>query len=269
MNLRSTTNTTQSNGGMFFYLYDSFVLDQKYESTVSRIESRVIELGINGRVEKLTPLRNLKEILEHGIKQKAHTIVIVGNDSTLLRAINIVAPHDIVLGYIPLNPTSTLSQLLGILDPLEGCDILSRRIIKEVNLIKANQNYFLTAAYIENAIGLRMQCDNQFTLSIKTETTGVTIHNLGDILNGSLDIPLSHASSITVHIKESPMRQGWLKQQVISKPNSCFAVKKIQLQHEETPIPIVLDQETTLKTPLTLVLKPKQQKIIMGKDRRV
>jgi len=45
---------------MFFYLYDAVVLDKKFSGLLERIESRIIELGINGRVERLTPLRNMK-----------------------------------------------------------------------------------------------------------------------------------------------------------------------------------------------------------------
>ena len=47
---------------MYFYFYDTFVSDKKNEQLLGKIENRLIELGINGRTEKLTVLKNMKEL---------------------------------------------------------------------------------------------------------------------------------------------------------------------------------------------------------------
>ena len=62
---------------MYFYFYDTFVSDKKNEQLLGKIENRLIELGINGRTEKLTVLKNMKELIEDAIKKGAHTIVAV------------------------------------------------------------------------------------------------------------------------------------------------------------------------------------------------
>ena len=63
---------------MYHYIYDSFLSDKRYENEISQIEARILGLGINGRVDKLTILKNLKEIVEDGIKKGAETLVVMG-----------------------------------------------------------------------------------------------------------------------------------------------------------------------------------------------
>ncbi len=46
---------------MYFYVFDSYVQDKKYQSDVARIEARLGALGISGRTEKLTILKNIND----------------------------------------------------------------------------------------------------------------------------------------------------------------------------------------------------------------
>lgn len=269
---------------MFFYLYDSFVLDKKHEGALTKVENRVIELGINGRVEKLTPLRNLKDVLEGAIKQEAHTIVIVGDDTTLVRAINVLAHHKVSVGYIPFGNQSSLAKVFGIPDTFEACNILSRRITKLIDLGKANQNYFITAATTTESSGLRIKCDGEFTVSFPNNPMTIGFMNLGDILNkefSSNELCNVTDRRLLLKMSEQPHSGGWLQHSPIkinrSKPAlstpsadiTVLPLSKAELTHVEQPVPIVLDQITTLKTPLTISVKAKQLKMIVGKDRLI
>lgn len=255
---------------MFFYFYDTFVLDKKHEGTLTRVENRIIELGINGRVEKLTPLRNMKSLLEDGIKQDAHTIVVIGDDTTFVRAVNIVAPHDVVLGYIPFAKTSALAELFGIPDTFEACNILSRRIIKQVSLGKANSNYFLTSLVAEKSDELKISCDNQFTVSSRSEPMRFRIHNLGDVFGPTEDKELyTTAAKLHLEIDPLPPRRSLFKKSPTKSVSSTLPVKKAEITHTNDPIPVRLDNETTIKTPVTVTFKPKQLKVVVGKDRQI
>ncbi len=257
---------------MFFYFYDSFVLNNKNEATLTRVESRIIELGINGRVEKLAPLRNMKELLQDGIKRGAHTVVVVGDDATFLRTVNIVAGQDIVLGYIPFGKESALAKVFGIPDTFEACNILSRRIIKELNVGKANKNYFLTSAKLEHTDGLQITCDEQFTVSGRIQPTSCHIHNLGNILSS----PVKEALIDTTNNKlVLDMQPNTKKRSLLGRKNSSSSatggstllVRKAELRHEHEPIAVTLDNATTIKTPVTISVRPKQLKVIVGKER--
>lgn len=241
---------------MFFYLYDSFVLDKSYTNTLNRIESRIIELGINGRVEKLTPLRNMKELLEQGMADDAHTIVAVGNDTTLIRVLNIVASHNVVVGYIPVQTDTPISKLCGIPDAFEACNILSRRIIKTLPLLKVNQNYVLSTLTAKLPTDATIRCNDAFTLKPTTPDTSLTV---------SIE-----SQFCKLELQPQPPAAGWLSfgAKKTLFPTSCSA-HKIVVDCPESSVPVLLDETITIKTPVTIQLKPKALKLIVGKGRLI
>ncbi|MBI2415925.1 MAG: hypothetical protein HYV33_04695 [Candidatus Kerfeldbacteria bacterium] len=254
---------------MFFYVYDAFALEPKHEGGLTRIENRIIELGINGRVEKLTPLRNLKSVIDTGIKSEAHTIVIVGGDETFLRSINIVAAHNIVLGYIPFATTSVCAPLLGISDTIEACNILSRRIVKPFDLAKANQNYFWACATIAHGSAVTIRCNDNFTISSRWPESQIRIDNLGNIFQSQLSrqhISPASRGTVTVDIQASQKNNRWFKKHS-QKDHTEIVVQRVVINHCNQPVAVVLDQVTTIKTPVTITVKPKQLQLIVGKDR--
>lgn len=262
---------------MFFYLYDSFVLEKKHEGTLTRIENRIIELGINGRVEKLTALRNMKELLEDAVKQEAHTIVIVGDDVTFVKAVNILATHKVAIGYVPFGEESVLAKLFGISDTFEACNILSRRITKQVDLAKANQNYFLTAATINQANGLTINCNDEFTVSFPKHNVSIQIENLGDVFGDSFKPGFDVNQVLPAQKKQLvlTMSEQIKRSRLFSSPKvgaqhvTRLPIRKAVFNHEQDPIALQLDGGTIIKTPVTITLKQKQIKIIVGKQRLI
>lgn len=245
---------------MFFYLYDAFVSEPKNESTRSQVEARLIELGINGRVERLSPLKNIKELLRSGVKQEAHTIVVVGDDSTFLRAMNIVAGYDVALGYIPFDSKTGVAKVLGIPDTFAACDILSRRIISTAPLLKVNQNYVFNAVTVESLPSdLQIDCDKNFTVSSSQGHT-LRIANLDDIGDEQADHSL-----VTVELLEPSTGRKRNVEPVVSSLVSATQLKITS----RTGTPVLLDGITQLKTPLTVTRQPNKVKVIVGKHRLI
>ncbi|MFA5995976.1 MAG: hypothetical protein WCW27_02150 [Patescibacteria group bacterium] len=244
---------------MFFYFYDTFVTQNKHAALLNQIESRIIELGINGRVEKLTALRNMKELLESGLKQGAHTVVVLGNDSTMFRTINVLAQHSqIALGYIPFPDPTPLGQWLGITSALDGCNVLSRRITTVTNLAKANQTFFLGTLTLNEARDTKIRCDDKFDVTCHADINSVIISN-------------SHSKSqkLLLEIKPRKIKTAFLSKQNIPQTATKILTNKIIINHLEQPLAVLLDNEITLKTPITITLKPKQLKLIVGKNRLI
>ena len=48
---------------MYYYLYDTFLLDNKYQKTLHRIENRLVDLGIDGTIGRLSILMNIEKWL--------------------------------------------------------------------------------------------------------------------------------------------------------------------------------------------------------------
>ncbi|MFA6475263.1 MAG: hypothetical protein WCV88_03630 [Patescibacteria group bacterium] len=239
---------------MFFYLYDNFVLDKKYTGILDHMEARVIELGINGRVEKLLPLRNMKELIEHGIKQGAHTVVVVGNDHTFLRALQVVAQYDCSMGFLPFGETK-LGAWFGVTDALDGCDTLSRRITKQLPLGKANQIYFLITATAILPINTQLMCNNKWTISTQTEAVACSI-------------TIFDQTHIKLFIKPIGQTGGLFRKAKTYHPTE-LVVERLALEHPGQSLPVTLDGVTVVKTPVIITAKPKAIKVIVGKHRQL
>jgi len=87
---------------MYYYIYDSFLSDKKYRKLLAQIETRLTDLGINGKINRLSFLKNIRDLITDEIKNGQNTIVVLGNDSTINKVINIIADLDVFLGIIPI-----------------------------------------------------------------------------------------------------------------------------------------------------------------------
>ena len=119
---------------MYLYLYDSFLNNKKYSGLLAKIETRLTDLGIGGKIFRLSPLRNVTELMNDEVKSGIKTVVVVGNDKTTSTIINLAAQLSVTLGIIPVGPDNKIAQILGINSPEEACNILAARKIEKVDL---------------------------------------------------------------------------------------------------------------------------------------
>jgi len=256
---------------MFFYLYDIIAGEKKFEDVLIKAENRLIELGINGRIEKLTILRNPKELIEEAIKHDAHTVVAVGDDNTLLKVINLTADHNVVIGYIPLIPDSPLAKIFGISSILDACNILSKRLIKKISLGKANHNYFLASLNIPNSEEAVIECDDKYKIRTREKNCQLAIYNLGNFLEKKDEKEwIFFANKTSLNLLVCPQQQkGFSKffQKKNANNNSIFQIKKIKITTEQTSQPVFLDGQTVIKTPVNVTLKNKKISLIVSKSR--
>jgi len=255
---------------MYYYIYDSFLSDKKYDTILSRIETRLMDLGINGKLEKLTLLKNLKEIIEDAVKKDADTIIAVGNDDTISKIINYLPKLSVVLGIIPIGPKNKIANVLGIPSDEKACDVLSSRIIEKIDLGKVNNNYFLSCLEVPATKELSIECD-QYKITPISENTTVNICNFGNILG-------QVGQSNKIYNPRDGILEAVFSQKSESKgpfsifkknysPNSVFPFKKIKIKCSKECLPIMADGQTTIKTPATVEVMPKKLKIIVGKNR--
>lgn len=250
---------------MYHYIYDSFLSDKRYENEISQIEARILALGINGRVDKLTILKNLKEIVEDGIRKGAETIVVMGDDTTLGKVISYVAPfRKIILGYIPLGPKQSISRVLGIPSGVRACDVLSKRMIKKFDLGKANEKYFLFSLEVTKN-NVVIECDDRYNFKTLTPSSLLRICNLGRLEEGVFFNPGDGLLEAVVVNKSS----GWNIFKKSYKKDSIFPIKKAKIKCETECVPLLLDGQTVVKTPASVEVVPKRLNIIVGKERKI
>lgn len=250
---------------MYYYLFDSKLADKKYESIVNRIEFRIIELGLNGRIDRLSILKNMRELIETAIKRGAETIVIVGDDAAVVKAVSIVAPYKVTLGIIPVGDNHRIARALGISEGEAACDILSKRIVKTIDLGKVNDQYFLFSLDVPSN-DVTVECDGRYRISILGVPRSFSICNFQPD-EGALSSCSPVDGVLEAVIEEKP--SGWFPfSRKVTSRGSVLPLKKAKIMCPTSSIPLTLDGQTIVKTPATVEVAPKKLRVIVGKDRQ-
>ncbi|MFC1687888.1 diacylglycerol/lipid kinase family protein [Patescibacteria group bacterium] len=247
---------------MYSYIYDSFLIDKKYQNALFRIEARLLELGINGRIEKLTILKSMKELVADAVSRKSETIVLVGNDETLTKAISFLTSHKITLGLIPIGPDNSIADMLGIPNGEKACDILSRRIIERIDLGKANGTYFLSRLEVPSMANVTLEC-NGYVVSA-TQNSAAKICNLSMSGRGRSN-PQDGIMEAIIE-PEDKKSIGSMFQKKYSR-ESVFPIKKAFIRGSQKNVSVLADGKSTIKTPVQIEIAPKELSIIVGRNR--
>lgn len=149
---------------MYVYAYDDFLQDRRYERDIALIETRLTDLGITGNVVRLALYRDGVQVLKNEIQKGVKTIVAVGNDRTLEKVLNAVEETRTVIGYIPVTPENPMADLLGIPQGVQACDILSARLIEDIDIGEVNGRRFLHTAVMDGT-GCVMACEDRYTVT--------------------------------------------------------------------------------------------------------
>lgn len=248
---------------MYLYLYDSFLNAQKFEGVVTRIENRLIDLGINGRVEKLSLLKNAQEILLDGMKEGAKTIVAVGNDNTFRRVFSVIASYPVALGYIPIGQ-QPIARILGIAAEEKACDILSKRIIEKVDLGRVNDQYFFLSLEVPKAEGVTIECNGAFRVTPRRFGERIQICNFGHVVSGRIDALHNPRDGKFEAVFQYAKRKGFRKQERL---DSLFSVRRLRIRSEARDVSLIADGERKISTPATVEVIPNRLKLIVGKER--
>ncbi len=245
---------------MYLYIYDSLLSHQKYSSFLTNVERRCTDLGINGKIVRLTILKNIKEVVTDAVKRGVTTIVAVGDDQTFAKIINTIAPLDVTLGLIPSDNSSRIARVLGIPPKELACDVIAGRIVKKLDLGRINNYYFLNAAEITNA-KVQITC-NGYSLAPLTELNTVRICNVGSYGGPIRSNPMDGRLEAII----TPIQGGWLSKKELQPTVLPFTKIRIQATGEDV-VSILTDEQIILKTPADVEIAPGKLKVIVGTNR--
>lgn len=251
---------------MYLYLYDSSLNNKKYSNLLAKIETRLTDLGIGGKIFRLSPLRNIEELMNDEIRGGVKTIIIVGNDKTFSQIINLAAQLNVTLGIIPIGPANKIAKMLGINSAHEACDIIAARIIQKVDLGKANNTYFLSGLDIDRGT-MTIECENKYRIKASS-TSEIQIRNLKPLFAANLGTKNFNPQDGLLEILIHPITSGFW--QFFRKPNegkkSIIPFKKMAIRSRNS-ISIKTDGQKILKTPIKIEIVPKKLRLIVGKNR--
>jgi diacylglycerol kinase family enzyme len=243
---------------MYTYIVEALANTKKYESELARVESRLIELEISGRIEKLTILKSLKEIINDAVRNHSETVVLIGSDKLVNDAMSTLAEADVTIGIIPIGESNAIAGALGIPNGTGACDVLSARITATLDLGKVNNRYFLSKLYVPAGSNVTLECDSKFQVSALTPST-IDIANFSEESNprdGHLDV-----------VVRPEVRKHFFGRSSYSRA-SIFPFRKLTIRSGSDSLPIMSDGETIIKTPATVEVAPKKLKVIVGKHRK-
>lgn len=236
---------------MYSYLYDSFLSNEKHFRSLNAIETLLTDLGINGKIFRLSVLNSPTEIIRDEVKRGVKNIIVVGTDKLVGQVVDTLAKFpEVALGIIPQGEPCEIAKNFGIpYDAVGACYILSNRLIRQVSLGKINNRYFLYQASVHGR-DVVLECDN-YKIRPQTQSS-ITISNRllenGEILQATIQ----------------PRSTGLLVKKPVSP--SVFLSQKIFINQEKSAkIKIVADDEKEIEAPAAVELTGIKLKIIVGK----
>lgn len=259
---------------MYYYLYDSFLSDPKYEKILDKIKTRLLDLEIQGKPGHLSLLKNANELIEDEIKNGVKTVVVVGNDQTFLKVINVIAKYDLTLGIIPIGENNLIAAYLGVPPEELSCDILAARKVEKVDLGLANDVYFFSNIKIDKDLNrISLKKDN-FQIVPQPNCRAINIFNLcydtqsvadNEILkrinpqDGQMDIVIeeSNKSARLLNSRKNNIKCG----------TTLLNANDLEIKSFEY-LPVKLDNFYILKTPVKVSTEKEKLKLIVGRNRK-
>lgn len=254
---------------MHIYIYDSYVNQKKYAAITAKIETRITDLGLNGKIIRLSLMNSVDEIIHDEIKKGAKTIIVVGNNTIFNQAINAIAKthhelslsKNIPLGFIPVGKSDNeIAPLLGIKLEEEACNTISARIIKKFDLGLANDYYFLSEAVIPTE-GTKVEIDQKYVLQISKPGI-IKIINFAV----STKLPKTITSSaqddiLDLFIEDKKQKKFFQKKE--EKP-SIIPFKFLTILNSK--LPVFIDQDIKITPPVNIQIAKQKIEIIVGKN---
>jgi len=242
---------------MHVYIYDDYLNKSKYNKAINRMEIRLTDLGLNGKILRLSGIKNIKLAIENEIRLGAKTIVAVGNNQTINKIIGAIISADIysdfqkktLLGIIPIGDDNSIASSFGIKDEENACNILLARRLEKIDLGIAQNHYFLNQASIKS----------QGT-TLKIDDFEIEAHEKGEIRIINL---LSDGKE---NLKSSPY-DGLLDVIIKTKKKDLtfLSTKKLKLKNNQEKL--LLDGVLEIPTPVEISILKSAINVIVGKER--
>lgn len=242
---------------MYAYVFDSFVQDNKYRTESARIETRLSSLGIQGRSEKITILKSIQDSVKSMIKRGADTVIAVGNDLTVVKILPLVLEADVALGIIPVGPQQLVAQALGLPNGAAACDMLSRRIMKRVDVGEVGGAHFLIRADLP--AGARVVCDGAYTVEAEAAEIPMSITNIG---SGD---STSRPDDGYIELVVGGAGSGWFGRG--GGERSVFPLRKAKIEKMAGEARLLLDGQLAVNPPVSVSVSRQKLHVIVGRNR--
>lgn len=160
---------------MYYYIFD--IKKFAKSSQVDNLKNYLGGLGISGEFTYPTPAQSVEELVDLGLSKQYTTIVAVGGDELANTVAGKLVGKKEAMGFIPINASPALCQLIGADNWKDASDMLRFRKLSEIRLGKtASQKHFLTYAelQIKNPVEITLEFKD---FIVQTTATSLIISN--------------------------------------------------------------------------------------------
>ncbi|MGI5826900.1 MAG: diacylglycerol/lipid kinase family protein [Patescibacteria group bacterium] len=247
---------------MNIYIYDDYLNKPKYSRILNRVEIRLTDLNLNGKIIRLGTIRNVSDVIQNEIKNGAKTIVAVGNNQTVSKVIGAIIDNElygffqknILFSIIPIGEDNSIAESLGIKAGEEACNILLARHIKKIDIGIINNYYFLNKVSLPSA-GAVLEFKDNFSLS--TNQKGIIeIFNLRSATGDDKNLKVNPVDGLLdVYIKTG---KGVKDLTRLSTDNLKISAAGAEL---------VVDGALSLPAPANISIVRGKLNVVVGRDR--
>lgn len=279
---------------MYYYILDPQNLPlPEFERLQVELQGLIAEFKISGEVARVTPLRNMKDLVETAKQRGAKTLIACGNDDTFNLMLALLGGTDFTFGFIPFDPNSFLAKMLGLDSLRTAVKTIASRRIEKIDVASVGSNNFIS--YLELGItteeikGIKWWNTIQFSSKIKPFTIQAKFDNsytinapsvmaiiantrsslareqaIANPTDGYIDFLSLEQLSITSLLKyKDLLSEGRLEEIPGSTVIKCKTIELL----EPRGLPINLAGRVITKFPTTVTTLPNHFKIIVGKNR--
>ena len=223
-----------------------------------KIENRLADLDIAGKVARLALFKRADELIRDEVKRGVKTVVIVGNDLTLHKVLDAVVESGVVFGIIPLGKPNNVAKMFGMPEGVEACDVLAKRLMEKIDIGKCNNYRFITGISFP-----KMKAEMVFDKSyILTPLPGGKV----ELKNLAIGEP---ASAEQVANPQDGLLEA--KVDVAGRwgrtgGRSVVPFKRVAFETKE-PLTVSFDGNQIRNTKFKIFLDRKKLKVVVGKER--
>ncbi|MFH1047332.1 MAG: diacylglycerol kinase family protein [Patescibacteria group bacterium] len=254
---------------MYFYIYDNFLSEKKYSRLLATIETRLTDLGVSGKIGRLSPFTSAKGLIRDEVRRGTETIVVVGNDETVSKAVEGIGDLQVTLGMIPIGAPTDIAAALGIPDGVEACDVLSKRLTQQIDLGRVNGRFFLSSLRIPSG-RVTIEGDGHYRIVTPTADCEVIVSNLRSGLMPQTSIEVANAPGDPMDglldaliVPQNVSRFGFSRRP--SAP-SVIPMRRMNIRSEE-PIDMYADGQAFSAKDFLIEVVPDCLKVITGRTR--
>ncbi len=250
---------------MYVYLYDNFLRQKKYDSTIKAMETRLTDFGIAGKIIRLQNFTDAKAIIEDEIKKGVSGIIIVGNDSTFGHVLSRAATCDVLFGFLPVGSGNQIAEVLGIPVGVEACDILSKRRKVKLDVGWFNNRYFVSKLYIPPS-KITVEYDEKFKVSTKDKVELVVCNLQPFEWKGKGQIHIIHPQDGKLEAFLRPVTGKGIFKDKYEEP-SIFPFQEMIVSSRK-PFTVEADGKQSKETKIKIKLARKRVEMVVGRERK-